>query len=94
MRPIFEVMRKFDRGERWDMQILNLFGQYLNLKVVDPGVSLIHFIIWKFLIIALTQMALKSSPFVASEIIELARRRIKRRIDGHIGLCPPQAGVK
>ena len=80
-------MRKFDKGERWDMQVLNLLGQYPNLKVVDPGVSLIHFIIWKFIIISLTQMALKNSPFVASTVLELAKRRIKRRIDGaRVGL--------
>jgi len=87
LKPIFVVMRKFDKGERWDMQVLNLLGQYPNLKVVDPGVSLIHFIIWKFIIISLTQMALKNSPFVASTVLELAKRRIKRRIDGaRVGL--------
>ena len=65
------------------MQILNLFGQYPNFRVVDPGVSLIHFIIWKFI----NNSSHPDSPFVASEFLELAMRRIKRRIDGaRVGL--------
>ena len=44
LKPIYEALRTFDKGSRWDIVTLNLFGPYQNLRMVDPGVSLIHFI--------------------------------------------------
>ena len=58
---VYEVMRKFDKGSRWDIIPLNLLGQYQNMRIIDPGVSLIQFIIWKFTLIVLTQLT-KDGP--------------------------------
>ena len=48
---------------------LHLLGQYQNMRIIDPEVSLIHFIIWKFTLIALTQLTKDVSPFVVDKII-------------------------
>ena len=73
IKPIYEALRTFDKGSRWDIVTLNLFGQYQNLRMVDPGVSLIHFVIWKCILIALTRVALDNVPFAALEVLELAK---------------------
>ena len=73
LKPIYEALRTFDKGSRWGIVTLNLFGQYQNLRMVDPRVSLIHFIIWKFILIALTRVALDNVPFAAPEALEFAK---------------------
>ena len=52
--PIYEVMSKFDKGSRWDITPLNLPRQYKIMRMIDQGASLIHFVMWKFRLIALT----------------------------------------
>ena len=42
---------------------------------------MIHFILWKFMLIALTQLAIKGEAFDAQSVIKHARRRVKRRIE-------------
>ena len=74
-------MRKFDKGDRWDDKVLNLVGQYPNLGIIPPGVSLIHFILWKFVLIALTQVAIKGEIFNVQTVIDYARKRVKRRVE-------------
>ena len=80
-------MRKFDGGSKWDLRTLNLLGQHLNLRVIDPGISLIHFILWKFTLIAITQVSLNNIAFDPNDIIEKSRSRIRRRIESaRVGL--------
>ena len=80
-------MRKFDGGSKWDLRTLNLLGQHLNLRVIEPGVSLIHFTLWKFTLIAITQVALSNVAFDPKDIIEKARNRTRRRIESaRVGL--------
>ena len=51
IKPIYELMRTFDKGPRWNDVVLNLFGQHGNGRIIDPGVSLIHFVLWKYILI-------------------------------------------
>jgi len=51
-------------------------------KVIPPGLSLIHFIIWKFIIIHMTLLSISGMPFIVDNIISQAKKRIKRKIEG------------
>ena len=33
-----------------------------SMKMIDPGVSMVHFIVWKFIFIALTKLRLHGTP--------------------------------
>ena len=73
-------MRKFDQGSRWNDVVLNLFGQHSNGRTVDPGVSLIHFVLWKYILISLVRVAKQKQAFDVREIISYAKKRLRRRI--------------
>jgi len=81
LKPAFELMRKFDKGERWDDPVLNLFGQHKNKGIIPLGVSLVHFTIWKFILIHMTQLSIEKKPFVCTNVIEQAKKRVKRKIE-------------
>ena len=81
LRPMFETMRKFDKGERWDDTALNLFGHYSNKKIISHGTSLIHFVLWKMTIIQMTQLSIEGTPFSMDTVIERAKGRIRRKIE-------------
>ena len=61
LRPAFELMQKFDGGSSWDDVPLNLFGQDTTKRTIKPGISLIHFTIWKFILIHLTKLSLEGT---------------------------------
>ena len=81
LKPAYEVMREFDGGNHWNDKKLNLFGQYNSGKIIEPGISLIHFNLWKFILIQITQVSLHGKKFDVTEIIEFTRKRIKRKIE-------------
>ena len=41
---------------------------------------MIHFIVWKFILIGMTQLSLENKPFVPSVVLRKAKARIKRKI--------------
>ena len=51
-----------------------------NHKVIPPGVSLIHFIVWKFIIIHMTKLSIKGTPFDPDEVLTQAKSRIAKKI--------------
>ena len=80
LRKAFELLRSFDNGERWNDRSLNLLGTYRDRGIVDHGVSLIHFIVWKFILIALTSLSVNGTPFDVNQILESAKARVYKRI--------------
>jgi len=78
LRPIFEEMRKFDEGDKWDEVKLNLFG--MRQRGVETGVSLIHFLLWKFTLIALTKKGKLGIPINTDDIIEWSKKRLQSRL--------------
>ena len=81
MKPAFEIFRKFDGGSNWDNVTLNLFGQDETKRTITPGVSLVHFIVWKFILIHMTQVALEGTTFRINLVLDQARKRILRKIE-------------
>ena len=81
LRPMFEIMRKFDRGDKWDDTALNLFGHHPNKKIIPQGTSLVHFTLWKMAIIQMTQLSIEGTPFDINVVIERAKGRLKRKVD-------------
>jgi len=81
LKPIFEQLRRVDGGVSWDDQVLNLFGHNSFKGIVPPGISMIHFIVWKFILISMTQLSLENKPFVPAEVLKKAKARIKRKIE-------------
>jgi hypothetical protein len=93
---VFSNLRLLDGGNRWDDARLNLFGmgaqpsvaisregeviETPSMKMVDVGVSMVHFIVWKFIFIAITKLNLYGTPVSATEIQEQAQNRVKDRI--------------
>ena len=73
-------MRSFDKGPRWNDVVLNLFGQHGNGRIIDPGVSLIHFVLWKYILISLVKVATQKQAFDAQAVIAYAKNRLRRRI--------------
>ena len=98
LRPIFEGLRLLDGGSSWDDVRLNLFGaggapgvaiaedgtrvQTQSLGTIPPGVSMVHFIVWKFIFIAITTYNIKGTPISVTQIIENAQRRVEQRMGG------------
>ena len=80
LRPAFLSLRPIDGGHSWDDVALNLFGQLPGGKSIPPGVSLMHFIVWKFIIIDMTLLSLKKIPFDISIVLEKACARIQRKL--------------
>ena len=80
LKPIFETLRVFDGGQRWDDLKLNLFGINEMKGRVPDGTSALHFMAWKFILIQMTQMSLKKQAFDSEEIIKYAVRRLHSRV--------------
>ena len=49
-------------------------------KVAPRGISMVHFIMWKFIMIAITANSMDGLPVSALSIIDNARRRVKDRL--------------
>ena len=81
LKPIYEELRLIDGGDRWDDPTLNLLGQFKNKKTIPPGVSLVHFIVWKFILIHMTHLSLHKTPFRVEEVLKQAKGRISRKIE-------------
>ena len=82
LRPIFEIMRKFDKAKRWDDRKMNLLGVNEMKGVIPEGTSTVHFVLWKFIIIQLTLVSIEGKPFSNLEIVEFAMRRLARKLTG------------
>ena len=80
LMPIFKALRLLDDSPRWDDKTLNLLGVLPSGKVLPRGISMIHFIFWKFTLIAITKLGLDGTPIDEDEIIRSARERIHTRI--------------
>ena len=80
LRPVFEVMRKFDKGPRWDDARRNLLGVN-DMKGIPPeGTSTLHFMLWKHILIQMTAWSLNHVPPNAQQIIDRAVLRLEKRI--------------
>jgi hypothetical protein len=73
-------MRKFDKAERWDDARMNLLGINAFKGVIPEGTSALHFMLWKFTLIALTKKSLEGDPIVPTDIIDKAMRRLREKI--------------
>ena len=80
LKPVFEFMRKFDRGSTWEDVKLNLFGVNEMKGTVPRGTSALHFILWKFVLIQLTMLSLKNEPLRIEDIITQACKRLAKRV--------------
>ena len=80
LKPVFETLRVFDKGQRWDDRKLNLFGINDMKGRIPDGTSALHFMMWKFILIQMTQMSLKKQAFDSEEIIKYAVRRLHSRV--------------
>ena len=80
LRPAFLSLRAVDGGGAWDDVALNLFGQRQGGRFVPPGISLLHFIVWKFIIIDMTLLSLKKTPFDITRVLERACARTHRKL--------------
>ena len=80
LRPAFEALRKIDKGEEWDDVKLNLFGEYHNRGMIPPGTSLIHFQVWKMILIGFTKKGIHNTPFDIGSTLQQAYKRIIRKI--------------
>ena len=80
LRPVFETMRKFDHGTKWDDVKLNLLG-INDMKGTPPeGTSTLHFMLWKHILIQMTMWSLKNIPPDVQQIIDRAVLRLEKRV--------------
>ena len=80
LKPVYEVMRKFDDGPRWDDARLNLLGVN-DMKGIPPeGTSTLHFMLWKHILLQMTMFSLKGIPPDQQQIIDKAVLRLEKRI--------------
>lgn len=80
LMPIYKALRLLDNSQHWDDRTLNLLGVLSTGKVLPHGISMIHFIFWKFILIAFTKLGVEGTPIDEDEIIRNARERISTRI--------------
>ena len=80
LRDVFSRMREIDKGTAWNDSTLNLLGVHENGAVIPRGVSMVHFIIWKLIIIQLTDNSFNGTPVRGDLILDMAQRRIHTRI--------------
>ena len=96
LRPIFEDLRALEGGGPWldyhmnlmatgwtDCVAIPLGGDNVwvpSRKVAPRGISMVHFIMWKFIMIAITANSMDGLPVSALSIIDNARRRVKDRL--------------
>ena len=48
---------------------------------LPPGQSLIHFCVWKYIIIHMTKLSIHGTPFSTDAVLAQARRRVRKRLD-------------
>ena len=77
---MFTPLRDIDEGTDWNDSKLNLLGVYQNGAIVSRGVSMVHFVVWKFIIIQLTDNSFNGTPIRGDAILDMAQRRIHTRI--------------
>ena len=77
---MFETMRKFDGGSRWDDARRNLMGMNDMKGVVPEGTSTLHFMLWKHILLQMTMYSLKNVPPDVHQIINRALLRLEKRI--------------
>ena len=80
LEGVFTRLRDIDGGTDWNDSKLNLLGVYENGAVVSKGVSMVHFVVWKFIIIQLTDNSFNGTPIRGDVILDMAQRRIHTRI--------------
>lgn len=51
-----------------------------SLRMVDEGVSMVHFVVWKFIFIAITMRSLYGTQVSALDIHERAQKRVRDRL--------------
>ena len=73
-------MREFDKATAWNDVRMNLFGVNSFKGVVPEGTSTLHFMLWKFTLIALTRSGLYGEPIDSTHIIDSAMRRLRNKI--------------
>jgi hypothetical protein len=96
LRPVFEFMREFDGGGVWDDVQMNLFGVNDMKGIIPSGTSTLHFMLWKFTLIQLTQASLQGKPISPTSIIDRACLRVNRRVKAlqheiHCEFCRAQS---
>ena len=47
---------------------------------MPPGVSLVHFVVWKYVLIELTKMGTESHIFSQDTVLKSASKRLERRL--------------
>ena len=91
LKDIFTPLRSIDGGEKWDDVKLNIhgerstpniFGERSTKAIVPPGVSLVHFIVWKYLLIELTKTGMGNVyvTFSTGKVLSAATKRLKLRL--------------
>ena len=74
LKPVFSLLRAFDEGIAWNDLRLNLMGITSQGGVVPPGLSMLHFVAWKFIILALTLKGVENRPFDPHTTLESISR--------------------
>ena len=64
----------------WNDEKLNLLGEYANKAVIPPGISLIHFMVWKRILIELIAGGLSTKAFSQDTVLKAAAKRLERRL--------------
>ena len=89
LKDIYTQLRAVDGGERWDDPGLNLhgerstpnmFGERSTRAVIPPGTSLVHFVVWKYILIELTKVGTGNTVFSQTKVLSAAARRLKLRL--------------
>ena len=89
LKEIYTQLRSIDGEENWDDVKLNMhgerstpnmFGERSTKAIVPPGVSLVHFIVWKYILIELTKTGMGNTTFSTSRVLSAAAKRLKRRL--------------
>ena len=80
LKPVFELLRRFDGGPRWDDTRLNLLGIRNKGKAVPSGVSLLHMVAWKSILISTTVSGIKGVPFDTDVVLEHIKKRMRARM--------------
>ena len=81
LKPIFQALRTIDKGTSWDDAKLNLLGEYDNRGTIPPGISMVHFNVWKFILIDITKKGIKDAPFLPEKVLKSSATRINKRLE-------------
>ena len=73
-------MREFDGGDGWDEARLNLLGVNGMKGIPHEGISTLHFMLWKHILIQMTMWSLKRIPPNVQQIINRAVIRLDKRV--------------